>query len=90
MRTQKERIKQEDNEESPSRKLQTLVLRKNLQKDPAMAVQLMPESAVCLLMVSLGGVEYFRRCLLSVFASFFFSAVLCPSSLSPEGELSPH
>lgn len=48
-----------------------------------MAVQLMPESAVCLLMVSLGGVEYFRRFLLSVFVSFFFSAVALPSSLSP-------
>lgn len=36
-----------------------------------MAVQLMPESAVCLLMVSLGGVQYSPHCLPVVFVSSF-------------------
>lgn len=40
-----------------------------------MAVQLMPESAVCLLMVSLRWVEHFQQCLPSVFVSFFPSVV---------------
>lgn len=67
-----------------------------------MAVQLIPESAVCLLMVSLAEVQYCLHCLLAVFVSFppllclFFLSLLsllmayAHATIKAGGELSCH
>lgn len=71
------------NEEHPCSKFTASPHPKNLQKDPIMAVQLMPESAICLLMVSLGGNIVFPE--LSPFCLyffFFFTTVLLAFCLS--------